>query len=123
MSTRTPAEIFEEVLDAWDDHRRAVLLAGWDNERELQRHEAQVRAYREEFREAEQARIGLVAGSPLESKHLRDSIRASAREYERRPAPLTRAQFPRGDGGEPERPDERGERLSALYTKDDGSAK
>lgn len=56
MTTRTPAAIFEEILDAWDDERRADILGalpGNPRDTEMDRHLAQVRAYREEFRKAE----------------------------------------------------------------------
>lgn len=54
MTTRTPAAIFEELLDAWDQERQLTLLyvTGPAGERLDRDHVAQVRAYREEFREA-----------------------------------------------------------------------
>ncbi len=44
---RTPTEIFEEVLSAWDDQRRHFAFTT-----NLDEHSAQVRAYREEFHAA-----------------------------------------------------------------------
>lgn len=59
---RTPTEIFEEVLDAWDERERREILESLptlptpaefaDQECEMAAHAAQVAAYREEFRQS-----------------------------------------------------------------------
>lgn len=52
---RTPAAIFDEVLDSFDGERTQRLLdicEAMDQEQAIADHRAQVRAYREEFREA-----------------------------------------------------------------------
>lgn len=76
MTPRSPAEIFDEVLDAWDDLKRASLLSGrvpggrdaaWFDG-EMLRHTAQVRAYREEFREASDAERLLQTATSFEDR-------------------------------------------------------
>ncbi len=56
MSTRTPAAIFDDVLDRWDDLERHYILntpyPGDRQEMALHHHADIVRKLREEFREA-----------------------------------------------------------------------
>lgn len=187
MTTRTPAAIFEEVLELWENHETDRVLGNLpkpctatqlqEQEDEMGRLVAQVRAYREEFRAAMHTAActrevcGLCGRVSAVGFHVPDAIwravmgdsqaiacvgcftrRADEKyvEWDRdiqfypvskrthrealqeplyRVESVTTSEGPEGPTldvelvTEPERRDERAERLSERYTRDDGSSK
>lgn len=154
MTTRTPSVIFDEVVDLWDDLKRAGLLSGrvpgglddaWF-EAEMTRHLAQVRAYREEFREAmlrpcehgpgqvcRECRgphelVGTGSGTVVLSYDARGTGTITCPKYrEDIPGEVYQQHIRYCDGSivitDHESVPDRAERHAARYTKDDGSAK
>lgn len=60
---RTPTEIFEEVLDVWDDDAKAFWSESPFPGPHLDEHRAKVAAYREEFRQSLEAEAQFALGA------------------------------------------------------------
>jgi hypothetical protein len=138
---RTAADVFEEVLAIWDDAELTAIMTDsppgvGPSERlaRLEAHAAKVRAYREEFREANEEGIMQALRTAQSFEDSRGAVEEPAEESEARiPAVPQPAQVIdlmealkaslAAAGPRRESIAERSERLAERHTRDDGSSR